>query len=90
MAYSENQARDANGKFASGGNAGEQAHRNGGRFPVAPHAGARSVATHAGYQVAQLNEKTQAMEVSHGGRRRAVAESIARGVRADKGFARVR
>ena len=90
MAYSSNQARASNGQWTSGGNAGEQQQRDAGRFPVAPHAGNRSMATHGGHAVAQLNERTQAMEVTHGGRRRAVAESIARGVRADKGFARVR
>lgn len=88
MAYSSNQSRDANGKWTSGA-AGEQSNRDAKRFPVAPHAGVRSMATHAGHEVAQL-DRSGNLQITHGGRRRAVAESIARGVRADKGFARIK
>ena len=89
MSYSSSQARDSAGKFASGGNGGEQQARAAGRFPVGPHDGQRSMASHPGTSVVTIDQKTGARSTVAGGRRLAVAESIARGIRADKGFARI-
>ncbi len=80
--YNPNQPRESDGKFA-GGHAGENEHRQpqsgapSGRYPVVPHAGARSVASHTGFNVSVNGQLT------HGGRRRAVAETIAKGLRVD-------
>ncbi len=45
---SENQARDARGRFAAGGHGAEAATRDAGRFPVEPHNDQKSVASHTG------------------------------------------
>ena len=87
---STEQSRDDRGRFASGGNAGEQQARAAGRFPVGPHDGQRSMASHPGSSVVTVDQKTGARTTVAGGRRLAVAESIARGIRADKGFAQVK
>jgi hypothetical protein len=43
-----NQARDSNGRFASGGHGAEAGARDAGRFPVAAHNGQQSVAARTG------------------------------------------
>jgi hypothetical protein len=47
------QARDKDGKFASGGHTAEQATREAGRAPVTAHDGHRSVGTQTGRMTVQ-------------------------------------
>jgi hypothetical protein len=81
--HGSNQPRDSHGRWASAGSS-EASQRDAGRHPVTSHAGARSVNTHTGLSsVAKLNMKTGHYGVTHGGRRLATAETIAKGMRVD-------
>jgi hypothetical protein len=87
-----NPNHDSNGRFATGeGAAGnEGTARASARYPVAPHGGAKSVGSHrGGLAVVALDERTNTFKMVASGKRTAVAESIARGQRADGRYAKI-
>lgn len=89
MAYSPNQARDQNGRFAGSGHSGDQANRDAGRSPVTSHAGAKSVGSHSGHDVTTLNERTGRFELVVHKKNLATAERLSQLQRADKKFSRI-
>jgi len=52
---SKNVARQTNGRFANRGHKTEAAARDNGRIPVVSHDGRRSVGTHTGKMVREVN-----------------------------------
>jgi hypothetical protein len=83
------------GQFSSGhdGDAAARQPQNGapsGRYPVGPHVGARSVASHRGGNVVSaFNERHMRFEPVASGKRTAVMEAIAKNIRSDGGFAKI-